>query len=404
MTAVGQRDDEGGEDARRIGEALPSHLLRAGYRARVLTRLIDIEAIRADWLKLALASPRRTLFQSPTWGLAVARALEAHGRRDIEPRVVAVHSGSHLVAVLPLCRLHRLGIRVLRQLGEPISQYADVLVAPGHDGALDVIVDAIAAMGDVDAVMLRRIRADGPLAGVLADAGARALNADVAASVDLTEAGTPEALAKRLAGAGAAEFGSGWKRLAKFARTRGVAHRVVVGAEAEAAARAAIDLKRAWLEARGLTSAAFADPLWTETLVHLAGAISADVAGMVAIVEAEGRPIGYDLCYIGSGVVYGHVGAFDPAHSDLSPGKIAMAASIGWALEAGHRTYDFLPPGDAYKLAWTDERVTVADAIWPLTAAGRLVGLTVEAKVKPWLKARMDTLPEAFRKAAARLA
>lgn len=404
MTAVEHRDDDGSEGARRVGEALPSHLLRAGYRARVLTRLLDIEAIRADWLKLALASPRRTLFQSPTWGIAVARALEAGGRSDIEPRVIAVHSGSHLVAVLPLCRLHRFGIRVLRQLGEPISQYADVLVAPGHEGALDVVVDAIAAMGDVDAVMLRRIRADGPLAGVLADAGARAVNADVAASVDLTDAGSPESLAKRLAVTGAAEFGSGWKRLTKFARTRGVAHRVVVGAEAEAAARAAINLKRAWLQARGLTSTAFADPLWTDTLVHLAGSIAADVAGMVAIVEAQGQPIGYDLCYVGSGIVYGHVGAFDPAHSDLSPGKIAMAASIGWAVAAGHRTYDFLPPGDAYKLAWTDERMAIADAIWPLTSAGRIVGVTLEAKVKPWLKSRMDTWPEAFRKAAARLA
>lgn len=379
-------------------------LLRATYRARMVTRIDDMEALRPDWLRLAAASTRPTLFQTPTWGLAIIRALTQAGRTDILPRLVTVHSGSHLVALLPLCVVRRHGLRILRQLGEPISQYGDVLVAPGHEAAVDTLIDALVQSNEADLVMVRRMRTESPLSVAMRDAGSTSLNMTEAPSLSFGSATASRDLMAALGKEGPDQFGSAFKKLEKFGRTKGVTHRVVLGAEAEALAREAIALKREWLAARGLTSAAFADPVWTDTLARLAGAGTVDVTGMVAVVEVDGRPIAYDVCYISAGRIYGHLGAFDSTRGDLSPGKLGVAVSVDWGLGQGLSAYDFLPPGDEYKLGWCNERAAVADHLLPLTTAGRVVGLSVEQRLKPWIKAHMDQLPPAWRALAARLA
>lgn len=76
------------------------------------------------------------------------------------------------------------------------------------------------------------------------------------------------------------------------------------------------------------------------------------------------------------GVMSWYVPAFDPAHANLSPGKLHLMLAIEDALARGFDTFDFLRGMETYKVGWSDGEVsdlhgTVRTSGHPLSAVRR---------------------------------
>ncbi len=74
--------------------------------------------------------------------MAILEAIDYLGRNESEVHIVTVQSGDRLVCLLPMMVETRLGLRQARILGEPVSQYSEILVAPGFPGAVDRAIAA----------------------------------------------------------------------------------------------------------------------------------------------------------------------------------------------------------------------------------------------------------------------
>jgi CelD/BcsL family acetyltransferase involved in cellulose biosynthesis len=65
--------------------------------------------------------------------------------------------------------------------------------------------------------------------------------------------------------------------------------------------------------------------------------------------EIDGEPVAFDSSYVDHEGVFVYQTAFDPAKSDLSPGRLHLQASILKAIEEGYRFFDFLRGDEPYK-------------------------------------------------------
>jgi CelD/BcsL family acetyltransferase involved in cellulose biosynthesis len=105
----------------------------------VVRDLRGFDALAEDWAALYADSPSATPFQSHAWLAAWARAYCRPGRL----RVVVVRSRGRLVAAAPLHLERRGAWPVLTALGGHITDFTDVLVAPGVPEAGEALARAL---------------------------------------------------------------------------------------------------------------------------------------------------------------------------------------------------------------------------------------------------------------------
>src|SRR5262245_26989644 len=90
-----------------------------------------LEGVMPEWAALWRRVPDATPFQSPTWLMAWWRWF---GNRA--PRLLTLHAGGELRAILPLYLLNEGGCRKLLPIGIGLSDYVDALIDPEcRDGA-----------------------------------------------------------------------------------------------------------------------------------------------------------------------------------------------------------------------------------------------------------------------------
>ncbi len=65
--------------------------------------------------------------------------------------------------------------------------------------------------------------------------------------------------------------------------------------------------------------------------------------------EVDGEPVAFDSGFVDQGGVYIYQTAFDPAKSELSPGRLHLQASIAAAIDEGRRFFDLLRGDEPYK-------------------------------------------------------
>src|SRR6185369_4904770 len=63
----------------------------------------------------------------------------------------------------------------------------------------------------------------------------------------------------------------------------------------------------------------------------------------------DGEPVAFDAGYTNQDGVFLYQTGFDPAWSDLSPGRLHLQASILKAIEEGYHFFDFLRGDEPYK-------------------------------------------------------
>ena len=374
----------------------------AAQLALVTTRA-EFDALEADWNALYERSGRNTqLFQTFNWLWHWANHfLPAAGAPGAELAIVTARRGDRLVMVWPLVS-ERIGpVKRLSWMGEPVSQYGDVLIDDDVDAnsLIDEAWTFLVSATGADVVQLRKVRQDSVIAPFLAEIGASVTAELKAPYLDLTEAPSFDEYEKR--------FSSGARRNRKRQRRR-LADRGAVcleaqtsGAQAEAGTAETFRLKQIWLREKALVSPALADPRTARFFVDATRADTHPAGCHVVSLSCGGRPVALEIGVSAKGRSAIHVIAYDLEFEKTAAGSLLMEDSIRRAYDNGMQVFDLLAPGDGYKLDWADKAAGVNDWAMPVSMLGRAYSTVYLGIVRTALKRGLDALPVGIRRGLA---
>jgi CelD/BcsL family acetyltransferase involved in cellulose biosynthesis len=355
---------------------------RAAGDAEIFSGETALDAVAHDWREIE----REGLLPTPFQSFAVAQAsLEAHRAHGHVPHLIVIREGREAVAILPLVRTSMAGSRVLRFLGDPLIQYGDALLS--RAGAEGHLVQALLAAGKIsaDAALFRKVRNDAKLSPLL-QRRAHVSSVEEAPYVDLRrETGLPP---------------RDMRELRRYRRRLGDAGEVKLhitrGGEAHHCVRAALNLKRGWLAAKGYSSSVIGDPHWETALTSLV----AEHANLLACARLEvgGKLAAIEVAITHNKRWHAFLGAIDPEFMKSGPGQVQMADTIAHAREQGFLAYDLLAPADAFKRVIATGAVSVCDYALPLSLQGQVAARAF--RFAPQAKSLLGKLPAPIRSVA----
>ncbi|AWN35822.1 GNAT family N-acetyltransferase [Methylobacterium radiodurans] len=359
--------------------------LRDGARAACsVTVSQDLASLREAWTALE-ARAGGNVFQSYAW----CRTWDEAARRagcDAVARVVTVRESGRLVLLWPLA-IRRLGpLRILRSFGEPATQYADALVAPGGESGLWLAAawQAVREMRDVDAVFLRGVRGDAVIAPLLASRSRFVTRTAEAPFCDFRNA-----QARRRSGRTRNTLQRNLRNLAEAGPVR---FEVAAGAEERAEAMTeAVRLKQAWLRRTGRFSAGYAHPANAAFLRGLADCPNA----LVLRLRVGDTTAAVEAGLIHAGAYASLVQAYDARYAAQGPGRLLFRHMVENAAGLGIDQLDFLAPACRHKSEWATGAMPVRDYALPLRLRGWIL-LGYVRHLRPWAKACRERLGAAL--------
>jgi CelD/BcsL family acetyltransferase involved in cellulose biosynthesis len=294
-----------------------------------------IDALAQEWAALEAATPEATGFQSHDWCRAWIVAAAARDAPALF-RVVCLREQGRLVMLWPLQIDSLFGVRILRWLGEPMTQYGDALALPGEGRARwrEAVEAELARWRDVDLFALTRLRTD----GVLAAAGLSSTpygEALAAPFVDFRASSIPRTRKKSLARRAKRLSGFGKQRLLQ-AGTPSVRRELILNALA---------LKRDWLRAKGFVSTGLSSPVTAAFLDQIAKTEMLRIHTLMVGAEVAAIEIGF----VAGDAYRSLLGCYDARFSEGAPGHALSERLLEHYSREGVATFDFLAPADAYK-------------------------------------------------------
>jgi CelD/BcsL family acetyltransferase involved in cellulose biosynthesis len=352
-----------------------------------------IADLETAWREIARSARGVSAFQSYGFARAAAAYHEARGE---EVAVAVVERGGRAECILPVAIARRGGLRVASFLGDPLAQYGDALLArEASPRAAWLALEGLFAHGGIDALQLRRVRADAailPALSSLAKLVGRSLEAPYA---DLTAAASVEALLFEIGGAKQRRERARSRR--RLAEKGTLVFDALRGPEAIGLVREAFAAKSEWLARRGFASAVIDDPKAVDAFARLA-AEGDDGRSVVALrLTVGGEPAAYEVGLVHGGAYHAYLGVVTEPLEAFSPGKTLMEETLAWCRANGVDTYDLLSPADAYKRQWSNGTVPVHDFAAPVTLAGRLYVEAWLTRLRPKLRETLDGMPPALR-------
>lgn len=172
---------------------------------------------------------------------------------------------------------------------------------------------------------------------------------------------------------------------------------VLRGFAAHAVMREALDIKREWLTARGLSSAVIGDPDWEQALTALSGDSRGDNPLRAALLTVGGKTAAIEIGLVQEQRWCAFLGAVAPDFVKAGPGHVQMADTVAHCQASGIATYDLLAPADPYKHAVAHGAVAVRDHAAALAGGGWLAVLATRAV--PTLKGMASRMPPRLRQA-----
>lgn len=351
---------------------LPSLRHGASICTHLVTDVRAFDALQPEWDALYASCARGPhLFQSFNWNWHWTR--HYLGETSCAPRlaIACVRQADRLVALLPLMQVRRFGLRLLMGLGDPVSQYTDVLLAKDVDS--DAVLDAgfahaVRVLG-ADALYLRKVRADADVRAWLVRQGARITLHEEAPYLDLASAPTFEAYSERYS----SKARKNRRRLARRLADKGTV-RVARHTSAQAgrnAVLAAIELKQRRLKDAGQPALAVQDTRFAQFFADAVegGSHPCDVAATCLTVDDK-----IAACLIDIGGKHeraAHILVHEAEFACCGPGMLIVEEWARAAHADGVARLDFLAPAHPYKMEFADGVVAVEDFALPLTVKGR---------------------------------
>ncbi|MBU2581845.1 MAG: GNAT family N-acetyltransferase [Alphaproteobacteria bacterium] len=389
------------EEPANIGSpAEPGTRCARAHRSEIVLEIVDtwdqFENLRDDWDRLiAAAGAGPQVFQKHSWIWHWWRTFLGPAQR---PAIVTGRRYEQLVLVVPLVAESRFGVRTLSFMGDPVSQYSDIVCDREAVSSADVLAGLTLAARAVGADLLdaRRVREDGALSALLQGEGARVTDVQIAPAMNFSDIDSLADIDGRFSGRMRRNRRKKRNRLLEAGE---VSFRIVgEGAEALEIVERALELKTGWLAHHGIVSKAFADARFGDFWRSVAGVGDHAVGLTASVLELDDQPIAIELGLRHKSVHCAHVGAFDIAFENLSPGTAQMDALFEACIADGIESYDMLAPADSYKQRLADQFVQVRDFVLPLSAKGRACDLLRLTEGRIIAKAAMNGLPPSLRK------
>lgn len=365
----------------------------------------EFNALEADWTALYERSGKcHHTFQTYNWCWHWCETYLREGTAGAtELAIVTGRVGGELVMIWPLLIEHGLGMRQVKWLGEPVSQYGDAIVKDDAragkwlEAAWRQITEALGA----DLVVLNKVRADANVAQLLAEHQVRVAYRQEAPELALGDYDDFEHYQTRFSPKKRRNRRRHWRRLSELGSLEFVSH--AEGEKARELALAAIDLKRKWLADRGLASRAYAHEDFDIFFASVARDPARSAGCQVSALLLDGVPIAVEIGFVSKGRYGLHISVFDIAYEPLGAGAQKMLDTIRHCYDAGYHTYDLQAPADPYKLGWTNRSTPVIDYIAPASLKGRLLGLGYYREVRPRAKRLVAAMPRNMRRRIAPL-
>ncbi len=278
------RDDipfEGGEDRAALAVAAEPGRAAEPCSFEIITTRAGFDALAADWNTLFDRAGRgEQAFQTFNWNWHWCNHYLREGRGQ-QLAVVTGRRAGRLVMVWPLVTQRVAGLVQLSWMGDPVSQYCDVLMDSGTEPLpqLRAAWANIIASIKPDLVWLPRVREDAAIAPLIAELGAFCAQRRTAmfARREDADTATPSRNRRRSMAKNLAKLGS-----VAFVQQAG-------NAAASALALETIAWKRAQLQERGLISPALADPRFDAFFADVAGDAGRPAGCRVVALECDGQ-------------------------------------------------------------------------------------------------------------------
>lgn len=309
----------------------------------VLCSVESLVALEPEWWTLWESDPRATPFQSPAWLLPWVRNLWGGGKI----RSIAMRAGGRLVGLAPLFIWGPRGAATLSFLGSGITDYLDMLAAPGFENACaGAFLEQIDAMsGEWLTCDLQELRTGSPLLRSRPGAyGFAHASRDECGVCLVTE--LPVSI-EEFMGARDAKFRTDLRRAESRLRSNGAL-------EIQSGQHLLDALFR--LHAARWKERSEDGMLSTDALQRFHGEVARLLSERCLLrlsgLFLNGRCIAVQYNMRAKGTVYAYLSGFDPEWSKYSPGAVLLKHSIAESIREGATAFDFLRNREPFKYLW----------------------------------------------------
>ncbi len=382
------RTEHGSSHAFRI-DPLRGEILRHHEHVEVIDTRAGFDALKDGWSDLfERAGDATNVFQSHAWLWNWAN----HYLDETTRLAIIIGSiDGRLVMAWPLAMVGAAPFRQLRWMGEPVSQYGDVLVENGveRDHWLQAGWEKARSVG-ADVAYLRKVRDGSNAARILRMNGCAAVARHEAPYVTLDGAQDFETYEKRWP----AKLRSSRRRYARRLESEGdiTFEEHTSGARAWELTNWAIHYKKDWVKAKGIVAPALMDPRFQRFFADVALGQGHCPPIRVVAVLCDQKPIGVEISIICKGHLFGHVISQNRDFEKKGVGSVLTEFAVRAAHRKGYAIYDLLAPSNPHKLEWADGRMETADWAASFSLTGVLYGQLWLRLGRPWLKRAIDGL------------
>lgn len=356
---------------------------------RLVTDLQGIRELEQDWRNLeGCMAGHPNPFLGFNWNLHWCEHFlsSEDGRANPTPCILVGKVADQVNMIWPLVLEQNFGMRTLKFMGAPVSQYGDILVEDTPDlatrlkSAWDYLCDELKP----DAFHARKVRADSAIAALLQSQNAIAIEQTAAPYADLHELSGIQEYQTRFS----KKFRRNCRRQANRLHELGdVTFSVVEESDlASELTGQAIDMKMKWLREQGHIYSAFDDSRVKSFFQSVAADTERPSGVLVSVMSVNGRPAAMEIGISTHGHYAAHIGTFDSSYASLSVGTIQMTRTIEHLIEKGVSSYDLMAPASDYKRKWADASTGVADFVTPISTRGRMFGAIYLKRLRPLLK------------------
>jgi CelD/BcsL family acetyltransferase involved in cellulose biosynthesis len=366
---------------------------------RSVDTLSGMEAIAEPWRALQTrAGTPLSYFQTYDWCRAWVETF-AGPRSGKDIFIQTAWRGADMVAVWPLMIFSRTGLRRVATLGDPYSQYSNIVFDPTQltESELEGFINKALAAADVDVAAFDAVPARSALARQLGvhpwsvtglDNESLILNLTgwpsshaYDASLGRDQRRRRERKRRGLTRHGELSFEIIWPDSPEFAP---LVHR-------------AVEMKRDWLRATGRLNVGMMNGS-EEFFSKLPGSEKTLSGAVMSVLRAGGQVIAIEIGFLQNRHYYGHIGSFDLDFADHSPGKVQVELTIRWLIDNGVRSYDWLANATDTKRSWSNFSEPLKSFAVPFSWKGRLYAEAWLPNLKPGIKLAYYALPSGIRR------
>jgi CelD/BcsL family acetyltransferase involved in cellulose biosynthesis len=387
--------------AKKDAPTLASERVVSPVDLSLITERSAFDALEGDWNDLFARAGRPThVFQSFNfcWHWANHYLSPKSGAAGLELSLVTARRNGRLIMVWPLVSQRVRGIRQTFWMGEPVSQYGDVLIDAEPDALaiMRLAFDFLHNQTTSDILRLRRVREDANVEPLLSAVGADVADRQIAPYMDLTTAENFTAFEQRYS----SKIRKNRRRLARRLEEKGGMQflRLQGGDEARSLAAQAVALKALWLRDRGLVSNAVADEKLPGLFADLAEGKEKPVGCIVAALKSGGELAAVEVSFTCKRRLAMHLIAFNLEFEKSGAGVLLLEQSLRQGYGEGFYVYDMLAPGDAYKLDWCDKSDALCDWVKPLRFRGYIYAKLYLGFLRSRAKKALKALPQPLRR------